>query len=101
VHFYTMNLRTQLAKAGDGKGIKIVEIAPPTVGTSHHRDRKNPDDNKKENNKTALTVEEFMGFVRKGLEVIRILLGRGCRKAWLTGGIRSLGVLMRRLLLGG
>lgn len=77
-----MNLRTQLAKAGDGKGIKIVEIAPPAVGTSLHRDRKNPDDNKEENNKAALTLEEFIGFVRKGLEDDKDTIG-----AWMSEGL--------------
>jgi short-subunit dehydrogenase involved in D-alanine esterification of teichoic acids len=33
LHFWTMNLRTQLAKDGEGRGIQVVEIAPPTVAT--------------------------------------------------------------------
>lgn len=54
-----MNLRTQLRQAGSK--IKVVEIAPPTVETALHRERKDPDDNKKEHgNKGALSVEEFM-----------------------------------------
>ncbi len=41
--------------------IKVVEIAPLTVETALHRERKDPDDNKKEHgNKGALSVEEFM-----------------------------------------
>jgi short-subunit dehydrogenase involved in D-alanine esterification of teichoic acids len=59
VHFFTMNLRTQLMQAGSK--IKVVEIAPPTVETALHRERKDPDDNKKEHgNKGAISVEEFM-----------------------------------------
>jgi hypothetical protein len=54
-----------------------VEIAPPTVATDLHRDRKDPNDNKKENNPNALTVEEFMEFVRKGLEEDKDTIGPG------------------------
>lgn len=45
VHFWSMNLRTQLERAN--QRVKIVEIAPPSVGTDLHRERQNPDDNKK------------------------------------------------------
>jgi short-subunit dehydrogenase involved in D-alanine esterification of teichoic acids len=31
LHFWSMNLRTQLSKDEKGKNIKVVEIAPPTV----------------------------------------------------------------------
>jgi len=62
VHFFTMNLRTQLK---DTK-IRVVEIVPPSVGTDLHRDRTDPDDNKKHKNKSALTVEEFMEYLTKG-----------------------------------
>jgi len=57
-HFWSMNLRTQLAKAG--ANIRVVEIAPPTVSTDLHREREDPDDNKKEKNSAALSVEEFI-----------------------------------------
>lgn len=73
VHFWTMNLRTQLK---DTK-IKVVEIAPPTVATDLHRERENPDDNKKENNESALSVEEFMGFLTKGLKEDVEVIGAG------------------------
>lgn len=70
VHFWTMNMRSQLknAKDGSGKHIKVVEIAPPTVATDLHRERSDPDDNKKENNPDALSVEEFMEFVTQGFK---------------------------------
>jgi len=73
VHFWTMNLRTQLK---DSK-VKVVEIVPPTVATDLHRDRSNPDDNKKENNQSALSVDEFMEFVTKGWEQDKETIGAG------------------------
>lgn len=73
VHFFTMNMRTQLRDAN----VKVVEIAPPTVSTDLHRDRSDPDDNKKDKNPHALSVDEFMGFVRKGLESDRDTIGAG------------------------
>lgn len=48
--------------------MRIVEIAPPAVGTDLHREREDPDDNKKHKNPQALTVEEFMDEVTKKLE---------------------------------
>ncbi|KAK6953657.1 hypothetical protein Daesc_005962 [Daldinia eschscholtzii] len=56
LHFWSMNLRSQLK----GTGLRVVEIAPPTVATGLHRERENPDDNKKENNPDALSLDEFM-----------------------------------------
>lgn len=64
LHFWSMNLRTQLR---DTK-IKVVEIAPPTVATALHRERDDPDDNKKDKNPNALSVEEFMDEVARKLE---------------------------------
>ncbi|KAF1344196.1 hypothetical protein BDV97DRAFT_403141 [Delphinella strobiligena] len=58
LHFHTMNMRTQLAAAGDDN-IKVVEIAPPGVGTDLHREREDPDDNKEGKN-GAISVEQFM-----------------------------------------
>lgn len=76
-HFWTMNLRTQLAKDDKGKNIKVVEIAPPTVATNLHRDREDPDDNKKDKNPDALEVGEFMEFVKKGFEEGKETIGAG------------------------
>ncbi|KAJ0124800.1 short-chain dehydrogenase [Diaporthe amygdali] len=64
VHFWTMSLRVQLKDTN----IKIIEIAPPQVGTDLHREREDPDDNKKHKSPTALTVEEFMEEVAQKLE---------------------------------
>lgn len=61
-----MNLRTQLEAADASKHIKVVEIAPPTVATDLHRERSDPDDNKKEKNPNALSLDEFMEEVAKG-----------------------------------
>ncbi|KAE8451494.1 hypothetical protein EG329_003567 [Mollisiaceae sp. DMI_Dod_QoI] len=77
LHFFTMNLRTQLSQSKDSENIKVVEIAPPTVGTDLHREREDPDDNKKEKNKNALSVDEFMEFVSKGLEESKETIGAG------------------------
>ncbi|KAK3938699.1 hypothetical protein QBC46DRAFT_439765 [Diplogelasinospora grovesii] len=66
LHFWSMNLRTQLRNGGTK--IRVVEIAPPSVGTDLHRDREDPDDNKKHKNPNALTVEEFMDEISKKLE---------------------------------
>lgn len=66
LHFWSMNLRTQLRRAGSG--VRVVEIAPPTVATDLHRGREDPDDNKKEKNAQALSVDEFMGEVARKLE---------------------------------
>ena len=67
VHFFTMNLRSQLNAAGSK--IKVVEIVPPTVETALHRERVNPDDNKKASgNDAALSLEEFMKQISEGFE---------------------------------
>jgi len=68
-----MNLRTQLK---DSK-VKVVEIVPPTVATDLHRERSDPNDNKKENNDAALSVDEFMDFVSKGWEEDRDTIAAG------------------------
>jgi len=65
VHFFSMNLRSQLNQAGSK--IKVVEIVPPTVETDLHRERKDPNDNKKASgNKNALSVDEFMKQIMEG-----------------------------------
>ncbi|WVW85866.1 hypothetical protein I302_107904 [Kwoniella bestiolae CBS 10118] len=66
VHMFTTNIRQQLA-AEDSK-IKVIEVVPPQVESDLHRDRVNPDDNKKENSPSALSVDEFMADVVKGWE---------------------------------
>jgi short-subunit dehydrogenase involved in D-alanine esterification of teichoic acids len=76
LHFWSMTLRTQLERGGEGK-IRVVEIAPPTVATDLHRDRADPDDNKKHNNPDALDVDEFMDEVARKLEAGDEMIGAG------------------------
>lgn len=65
LHMFSMNLRTQLAQA-DSK-VKVVEIVPPAVETDLHREREDPDDNKRaKGNQVALTIDEFMDDVVAG-----------------------------------
>lgn len=67
LHSFTMNLRTQLRDAGSK--IKVVEIVPPTVETALHRERNDPDDNKKSSgNTSALSVAEFTAQIKLGWE---------------------------------
>ncbi|KAJ9669758.1 hypothetical protein H2201_000143 [Coniosporium apollinis] len=73
LHFWSMKLRTQLKDTN----IKVVEIAPPTVATNLHRERTDPDDNKKEKNPNALSVDEFMNFVIRGWKKDRDVIGAG------------------------
>lgn len=75
LHFWSMNLRTQLMQGGSK--VRVVEIAPPTVSTDLHRERQDPDDNKKEKNKSALSVDEFMDEVSKKLEAGDEMIGAG------------------------
>ncbi|KAI1612221.1 short-chain dehydrogenase [Exophiala viscosa] len=72
VHFFTLNLRTQYA----GK-VKVVEIAPPTVSTALHRERTDPNDNSKEKNQSALTLEEFITEVEAGWKEGKDLIAPG------------------------
>lgn len=86
IHFFTTNMRTQLKNTGK---VKVVEIVPPTVSTELHRERTNPDDNKKANNKAALELPEFMKEISQGLEkgddVISAGTGKGLVKMWDEG----------------
>lgn len=73
LHFWSMNLRTQLKDTN----IRVVEIAPPTVATDLHRERADPDDNKKEKNSAALSVDEFMNFITKDWKADKDVIGAG------------------------
>jgi len=74
-HFWSMNLRSQLAR--DRTDVRVVEIIPPSVGTDLHRERENPDDNKKEKGANALTVEEFMAEVAEALQADKEVVTAG------------------------
>jgi short-subunit dehydrogenase involved in D-alanine esterification of teichoic acids len=82
MHFWSMDLRTQLKDTS----VNVIEIAPPTVGTELHRERSDPDDNKKENNENALTVEEFtteaMDKWKAGKEMISAGMGNDIVASW-------------------
>ena len=75
IHFFSVNLRTQLDKAGSK--IRVVEIAPPSVETDLHRERQDPDDNKKHKGASAMSLEEFMADVTKGWEENKETIGPG------------------------
>jgi len=78
-HFWSMNLRTQLEQ--NGENIRVVEIAPPTVSTDLHREREDPDDNKKDKNSAALSVEEFMDEFVAQLKEGKETIGAGPSKS--------------------
>lgn len=82
MHFWSMALRKQLKDSS----VAVVEIAPPTVATDLHRERENPDDNKKENNKAALSVEEFVeetvGKWKAGREMIAAGMANDIVNSW-------------------
>lgn len=82
LHFWSMALRQQL----QGSNVKVVEIAPPTVATDLHREREDPDDNKKENNDKALGVDEFveevLGRWRGGEECFGVGMGEEIVRKW-------------------
>lgn len=65
LHFWSMNLRMQLQKAGYER-IRVVEIAPPTVATNLHREREDPEDSQKHKNPNALSLDKFMDEVKVG-----------------------------------
>lgn len=77
-HMFALNLRTQLEQAGSK--IAVVEIAPPTVSTDLHRERKDPSDNSKEKNESAMSVEEFMRDVEEGWKEGRETIAPGPAK---------------------
>lgn len=88
VHMFTLNMRTQLEQGGVAK-VKVVEIVPPTVATDLHRERTNPDDNKKANNEGALEIGEFMDEVEKGFregaDIIAPGIAKGIVETWEGG----------------
>ena len=77
---FSMTLRTQLAQAGS-KG-RVSEIVPPSVETDLHRERKDPDDNKRAKGaQSSLTIEEFMGDVMAGWKAEDDTVAAGSAKA--------------------
>ncbi|KAF9694044.1 hypothetical protein EKO04_008057 [Ascochyta lentis] len=82
LHFWSMALRAQLKNST----VSVVEIAPPTVATDLHREREDPDDNKKEKNEKALSVDEFVEEVvhkwKAGQEMIGAGMANGIVESW-------------------
>lgn len=82
LHFWSMALRVQLK---DTK-IKVIEIAPPMVATDLHREREDPDDNKKHKAPMTMEVDEFMKEVaeklEKGEETFAAGMGQAMVDAW-------------------
>ncbi len=68
------------------------QIAPPAVGTDLHRDRADPDDNKKHKNSTSLTVEEFMDELVAGWKNDQDLVTAGPGKAVVKAWQEAIGV---------
>ncbi|KAJ8125353.1 hypothetical protein O1611_g8286 [Lasiodiplodia mahajangana] len=93
LHFWSINLRAQL----EGTNVKVIEIVPPTVATDLHREREDPDDNKKSSNPDALTVDEFIaeisGPLHNGQEIIGAGMGVGLVEEW----DKSMGIVFRKL----
>ncbi|KAF2125225.1 hypothetical protein P153DRAFT_426193 [Dothidotthia symphoricarpi CBS 119687] len=85
VHFWSVNLRQQLKDSN----VRVVEIAPPMVGTDLHRDKEDPDDNKKEKNPVSLDVGEFIeevvGKWKEGREMISAGPGNEVVQEWEQG----------------
>lgn len=73
VHFWSETQRVQLKNTT----VRVVEIVPPSVGTDLHRERENPDDNKKHLGANPLTVEEFMEHLAKGLKADQDVISAG------------------------
>ncbi|TKY90118.1 hypothetical protein EX895_000116 [Sporisorium graminicola] len=73
VHFWSEAQRVQLKNTN----VRVVEIVPPSVGTDLHRERENPDDNKKHLGANSLTVEEFMDDLVKGLKADQDVISAG------------------------
>ncbi|KAL7005479.1 hypothetical protein EMMF5_005033 [Cystobasidiomycetes sp. EMM_F5] len=77
-HFWTMNLRTQLKDSN----IRVVELWHGIIQLRQallhlSRDRDDPDDNKKEKNDSALSLQEFMDFFTKGMRSDHETIGAG------------------------
>ena len=50
----------------------MVEIVPPSVETALHRDKSDPDDNKKSHgSQGALSIQEFMDEIKEGWQADR------------------------------
>lgn len=96
LHYFTTNLRTQVEQAG--KNIKIIEIAPPAVETDLHRDRVNPDDNKKSSGSNSLSIEEYIADVKKGWEADQDTIAPGMAQKLVDSWEQGLGKTYRDMI---
>jgi short-subunit dehydrogenase involved in D-alanine esterification of teichoic acids len=80
MHSFTLNLRSQLQADAGTQHVQVVEIVPPLVSTDLHRGHADPNDNKKENNKMALSIEEFMEDLVAGWKEGQTTIGAGMAK---------------------
>ena len=97
LHSFTVNLRTQCAASDRGKGIKVVEIAPPAVETDLHRERIDPDDNKKDKLPISLSIEEFMEEVRRDWEGDKDIISPGIGKEVVADWDKTMGERYRKM----
>lgn len=81
----------------EGTNIKVIEVVPPTVATDLHREREDPEDNKKVSNPNALSVDEFISEISEPLangdETIGAGMGVGLVDQW----DKSMGSIFRKL----
>lgn len=73
VKSFTLSLAAQLKDTA----VRVIEIAPPLVESDLHREHDDPDNNKKSKNKTALSQDEFISDVEKGLIAGHASVGAG------------------------
>ena len=89
LHYFTVIMRSQYKTQGGDARLKVIEIVPPQVETDLHRERKDPDDNKKSKSKVALSLDEFMNEVedgwKNGDETITAGPGHEGVKLWFEG----------------
>ncbi|GAW24593.1 hypothetical protein ANO14919_141840 [Xylariales sp. No.14919] len=52
----------------EATNVRVVEIVPLTVATDLHREREDPDGNKKSSNPSTLSIDEFIAEISKPLE---------------------------------
>jgi short-subunit dehydrogenase involved in D-alanine esterification of teichoic acids len=97
LHMFSTNLRTQLAQMSDEQGgkIKVVEIVPPAVETDLHRDRTDPDDNKKAKGSNAMSIDEFIKDVEEGWEKDQDTIAPGMATKSVDAWEQSLGKVYR------
>ncbi|KAI1111841.1 NAD(P)-binding protein [Nemania sp. NC0429] len=93
LHFWSINLRAQL----EGTNVKVVEIIPPTVATDLHRERDDPDDNKKGSNNDSLSLEEFIAEISPRLESGRETIGAGMGVDLVDQWDKSMGSVFMKL----